>query len=119
MDTNGAHHDCCIDYIEFNVTDIARSKDFYGKAFGWTFTDYGPSYCEFTDGHMKGGFDASGPVSSGGPLVVLYGIDLTHVMTRIEAAGGKIVKPIFEFPGGRRFHFRDPDGYELAVWTET
>ncbi len=110
--------DRCIDYIEFNVADIGRSKAFYGKAFGWTFTDYGPGYCEFSDGHMKGGFDAGGPVTPGGPLVVLYGDDLADILKSVEAAGGKIVKPVFEFPGGRRFHFTDPDGYELAVWTE-
>ena len=110
--------DCPIDYIEFNVADIARSKEFYGEAFSWTFTDFGPSYCEFTDGRMKGGFDSSGPVRVGGPLVVLHGADLMDVQARIEAAGGKIVRPIFEFPGGRRFHFTDPDGHELTVWTE-
>ena len=113
------HNDRSIDYIEFNVADIARSKDFYGRAFGWRFTDYGPGYCEFTDGHMKGGFDAGGPVTTGGPLVVLYGADLADLQERIEAAGGKILKPVFEFPGGRRFHFSDPDGYELAVWSES
>jgi len=117
-----APQDRCINYIEFNVADITASKDFYGKAFGWTFTDFGPDYCEFTDGHMKGGFDATGPggpVTTGGPLVVLYGTDLAEILDRIEAAGGKIVKPIFAFPGGKRFHFTDPDGYELAVWSET
>ena len=67
---------------------------------------------------MKGGFDANGPVTPGGPLVVLYGTDLAEILLRVESAGGKIVKQIFEFPGGRRFHFTDPDGYELAVWTE-
>lgn len=112
------HEDRRIDYIEFRVADIARSKDFYGRAFGWTFTDYGPGYCEFSDGHMTGGFDASGSATPGGPLVVLYGTDLADLSRRIEAAGGKVVKPVFEFPGGRRFHFTDPDGYELAVWTE-
>ena len=111
--------DRCINYIEFNAADIPRSKSFYGEAFGWTFTDYGPGYCEFSDGHMKGGFDASGPVTKGGPLVILYARDLADVQRRIEAAGGKIVKPIFDFPGGRRFHFTDPDGYELAVWVES
>jgi len=116
--TEKPHQDRRIDYIEFNVADIARSKEFYGTAFGWTFTDYGPNYCEFSDGHMKGGFDATGPVTPGGPLVVLYGDDLTDVLGRIEAAGGTIVKPIFAFPGGQRFHFTDPDGYELAAWTE-
>ena len=118
MGTENERHDRCIDYIEFNVADIARSKTFYEKAFGWTFTDYGPTYCEFSDGRMKGGFDASGPVTTGGPLVVLYASDLADVQSRVEAAGGKVVKPVFEFPGGRRFHFADPDGYELAVWTE-
>jgi len=116
--TGNSHRDRGIDYIEFNVADIGRSKDFYGKAFGWTFSDYGPDYCEFSDGRMKGGFAAGGAVTPGGPLVVLYGADLTDVLGRIEAAGGRIVKPVFEFPGGRRFHFVDPDGYELAVWSE-
>ena len=118
MSQDEANRNNCINYIEFNVGDIARSKEFYGKAFGWHFTDYGPHYCEFSDGRMKGGFDASGTVSAGGPLVILYGADLADAVARVEAAGGRIVKPIFEFPGGRRFHFADPDGYELAVWSE-
>lgn len=108
-----------INYIEFNVRDISRSKAFYGEIFGWTFTDYGPNYCEFSDGQMKGGFDASESVTPGGPLVVLYYRDLPEIRDRIEAHGGRIVKPIFEFPGGRRFHFLDLDGYELAVWMAT
>ena len=108
-----------INYIEFNVSDMARTKAFYGDAFGWTFTDYGPTYCEFSDGHMTGGFDASVPVHTGGPLVILYGTDLVDIQQAVEAAGGAIVKPLFEFPGGHRFHFTDPDGYELAVWSET
>lgn len=111
--------DRCIDYIEFNVSDMARAKAFYGNAFGWTFIDYGPSYCEFTDGRMKGGFDASEPARPGGPLVVLYGIDLPDLAGRVEAAGGRVSKPIFDFPGGKRFQFLDPDGYELAIWTDT
>jgi predicted enzyme related to lactoylglutathione lyase len=119
MEPEIAHHDRCIDYLELAVADTARSKAFYGDAFGWTFTDYGPDYCEFTDGHMKGGFNANGTVTPGGPLVVLYGADLSEIIDRIEAAGGSIVKPVYEFPGGRRFHFTDPDGYELAVWSES
>ena len=106
-----------IDNIEFNVTDIARAKAFYGAAFGWTFTDYGPSYCEFTDGRLTGGLTTSAPPNPGGPLVILYADDLATTQTRIEAAGASITKPVFAFPGGRRFHFRDPDGYELAVWS--
>ena len=113
-----SHEDRCIDYIEFNVADIERAKAFYGQAFGWRFTDYGPDYCEFTDGRIKGGFDGTAAANPGGPLVVLYGKDLTALQMRIEAAGGTITKAVFEFPGGRRFHFTDPEGYELAVWTE-
>lgn len=111
--------DKTINYIEFLVTDITRTKAFYDAAFGWTYTDYGPSYCEFNDGHMKGGFEVGTPTPSGGALVVLYAEDLEACQASVEAAGGAIVKPVFEFPGGRRFHFTDPDGYELAVWTVT
>jgi predicted enzyme related to lactoylglutathione lyase len=107
-----------IDYIEFNVADIARSQRFYGEAFGWSFKDYGPSYCEFGDGRMTGGFTTGGSVKPGGPLVILYADDLAETQRRLEAAGARIVKPAFDFPGGRRFHFQDPDGYELAVWSE-
>lgn len=113
-----ASRDRCIDYVEFNVTNIERSKTFYANAFGWTFTDYGPNYCEFSDGRMSGGFAKGEIVSPGGPLIVLYDTDLSAAQQRVEAAGGKVVKPVFEFPGGRRFHFHDPDGYELAVWTK-
>jgi hypothetical protein len=108
-----------IDYLELTVADIARSKAFYGGAFGWTFTDYGPNYCEFNDGRLKGGFTTTAPVrSGGGALVILYADDLEGAQRRVEAAGGRIARPIFNFPGGRRFHFLDPDGYELAVWTK-
>jgi uncharacterized protein len=106
-----------IDYIEFNVSDIARSRAFYGQAFGWSFTDYGPAYCEFDDGRLKGGFAAGGTVRPGGPLAILYADDLEAAQRRLEQAGARIVRPIFAFPGGRRFHFEDPDGYELAVWS--
>jgi predicted enzyme related to lactoylglutathione lyase len=115
MGIRGQNHQ--IDNIELNVADIARSRKFYGAAFDWTFTDYGPVYCEFTDGRLTGGLTTSGPVRAGGPLVILYADDLAKTQKRIESAGGKIVKPVFEFPGGRRFHFTDPDGYELAVWS--
>ncbi|MBA8877059.1 VOC family protein [Phyllobacterium myrsinacearum] len=107
-----------IDYIEFNVSDIARMRAFYGDAFGWSFKDYGPDYCEFSDGNLTGGFAAGGEVKAGGPLIILFADDLVDTQKRIETAGGKIVNPIFDFPGGRRFHFTDPDGYELAVWSD-
>jgi predicted enzyme related to lactoylglutathione lyase len=106
-----------IDNIELNVADIARSKEFYGNAFGWSFTDYGPTYCEFTDGRLTGGLTTAGPVRPGGPLVIIYADDLADTQARLERLGARIVKPVFSFPGGRRFHFQDPDGYELAVWS--
>jgi uncharacterized protein len=106
-----------IDYLEFKVASIAVAKAFYGQAFDWTFQDYGPDYCEFRDGRLTGGF-AHGEPSPGGALVVLYSTGLETTLQRIEAAGGSIAQPIFAFPGGRRFHFRDPDGYELAVWSD-
>ncbi len=114
--TDHPRRDRSINYVEFDVAEMARTKRFYGEAFGWTFTDYGPDYCEFSDGHMTGGFTI-GEVTPGGPLVVLYGDDLDALQQRVTAAGGRTVKPVFDFPGGKRFHFTDPDGYELAVWT--
>ena len=111
-----------IDNIEFAVGDIKRSREFYGGAFGWSFKEYGPSYCEFTDGRLTGGFalgDKRNPGDkAGGPLVILYASDIDEAQRRVEASGGKVVKPTYAFPGGRRFHFADPDGYELAVWSD-
>ena len=107
-----------IDYVELAVMDIERAKRFYGAAFGWTFTDHGPGYCEFADGRLTGGFTTFAPPQpGGGALVILYADDLAAAQARIEAAGGRVVRPAYDFPGGRRFHFADPDGYELAVWS--
>ena len=117
MDEPMPHKDDRIDYIEFAVADIGAMKAFYGTAFGWPFTDCGPQYCEFSDGNLSGGFTTLAPVSHGGPLVILYAADLEAAQARVEAAGGTILRPIFAFPGGRRFHFADPSGYELAVWS--
>ena len=106
-----------VDNIEFNVSDIARSKAFYGAAFGWRFTDHGPTYTEFSDGRLTGGFTTGEPVRPGGPLVIVYADDLAETERRVIAAGASISRAVFDFPGGRRFHFIDPDGYELAVWS--
>lgn len=107
-----------IDYVEFPVTDVARAKRFYGDVFGWKFEDYGPDYSSFHDGRLAGGFREEVAVKTGGPLVVIYSTELGTVKEKILAAGGKIVKETFEFPGGRRFHFTDPSGNELAVWSD-
>jgi hypothetical protein len=119
MSTEIEQLDDHIDYIEFAVSDIRRSKVFYADAFGWTYTDYGEEYCEFTDSRIKGGFHSMEPPKTGGPLIVLYHSDLEASLEKVRAAGGTITREIFSFPGGERFQFRDPDGYELAVWRKT
>ncbi|AWL29126.1 bleomycin resistance protein [Acinetobacter defluvii] len=106
-----------INYIEFNVKDIKQTKAFY-QHLGWTFTDFGSSYCEFDSGVIKGGFAQSDTVQSGGgALVILYSDHLEHSLQCVKEAGGTIVRDIFSFPGGRRFHFKDLDDYELAIWS--
>ena len=110
-------NDARIDYIEFRATDLERIKAFYGEVFRWKFTDFGPDYTSFEDGRLAGGFH-QGEATPGGPLIVIYAVHLEAMQTKIEAAGGRIVKPIFPFPGGRRFHFHDPSGNELAVWSD-
>ena len=107
-----------IDNIEFNVADIERSKLFYAKAFDWQYTDYGSAYTEFTDGRLTGGFVTGEMPRPGGPLVIIYADNLAETQRRLEIAGAVITKPVFEFPGGCRFHFQDLDGYELAVWSD-
>lgn len=109
------HH--TIDYVEITVTDLAAAKSFYSAAFGWKLTDYGPSYAGIVgDGKEAGGLTVGEP-KGGGPLVILYSVDLEASVASVERAGGKITAPIFAFPGGRRFHFADPSGNELAVWS--
>lgn len=107
-----------IDYIEFPAKDLAAVKSFYTSVFGWEFTDYGPSYTSFSDGRLTGGFDTSITASQGSILVILYSEKLEETKEKVITAGGKITKDIFSFPGGRRFHFIDPTGNELAVWSE-
>ena len=117
MSNSDGHRDASIDYIELNVNDIAEAKRFYAEAFGWTFTDYGPEYSSFHDGKREGGFRLVSEVMAGGPLVVMYAVDLEATRDNVAAAGGSIAKDIFSFPGGRRFEFTDPSGTLLAVWS--
>lgn len=111
------HH--AIDYIELNVTDLRAAKEFYASAFGWRFNDYGPDYAGIVapdgDGEV-GGLNPSGTEGTGGPLVILFSDDLDASLAAVRAAGGRVVEEPYEFPGGRRFHFADPAGNELAVW---
>lgn len=112
----GGHH--TVDYFELPVMEIAGAKAFYNAAFGWTFKDFGPEYAEIQGAGLAGGLRlVSSPPPTGGPLVILYSEDLAQSERAVTAAGATIVAR-HEFPGGRRFHFVDPGGCELAVWTK-
>jgi len=120
MTEANVHH--TINYIEIPSTNIAATKAFYTAAFGWTFQDWAPTYVSFSGAGIEGGFeqDAGGRrPSTDGVLVILYSSDLAASEQAVTAAGGTISRPAFNFPGGRRFHFLDPNGNELAVWSET
>lgn len=113
------HHQ--INYVEFASRDLSATKRFFGSAFGWAFEDYGPDYAAFSGQGLDGGFfraDQASEARHGAALVVLYSRGLEATQAQVEAAGGRINKAIFDFPGGRRFHFIEPGGNELAVWSD-
>ena len=105
-----------IDYVEFSSPELAATKQFFATAFGWSYNDYGPDYQEIADGGIGGGIAAGPPAP---PLVILKADDLEAALARVTTAGGRITRPIVEFPGGRRFHFTEPGGTEMAVWSES
>ena len=110
-----------INYVEFPAKDLAAIKAFFSSAFGWSFVDYGPEYTAFSDEGIDGGFfksDLSASTENGSALIVFYSKDLDDTVAKIKNAGGTIIKPVFSFPGGRRFHFGDPNGNEYAVWSD-
>ena len=115
------HYHEKINYLEFPAKDIQAVKDFFSAAFGWQFEDYGPDYVAFSNEGVNGGFfrsEQSSTTANGSVLTVFYSKDLASTQAKIENAGGAIAKPIFSFPGGRRFHFYDPNGNEYAVWSD-
>lgn len=112
-----------INYIELPAKDLNLAKQFFSQVFAWEFVDYGPEYSAFTQASagIDGGFyliDLQCQAAQGSALVVLYSEDLEQTQAKIEPAGGAVVRPIFSFPGGRRFHFTDPNGNEYAVWSD-
>ena len=110
-----------INYVEFPAKDMEATNKFFISAFGWDFVDYGPEYIAFSNAGIDGGFyksDLSSSAEEGSVLVVLYSEDLEESQMKVEKSGGKIIKSIFSFPGGRRFHFSDPSGNELAIWSD-
>lgn len=107
-----------INYVEFKSTNLEETKQFYSEAFGWSFTDYGPTYTAFSKSGVEGGFEFTEEPILNGVLVVLHHKHLETIKEKVMALGTKISVDIFSFPGGRRFQFLDPSGNELAVWTE-
>lgn len=110
-----------INYVELPARDLDAAKAFFKEVFDWSFTDYGPEYTAFSNAGLAGGFfkaDLCSSTERGAALIVFYSAALGRTLANIEKAGGVIVKPIFTFPGGRRFHFTDPNGNEFAVWSE-
>ncbi|KMT66385.1 VOC family protein [Catenovulum maritimum] len=111
-----------INYLELPACNIQATQRFFKTVFNWQFQDYGPDYTEFKDTAITGGFyrsELESRVATGGALVVFYAENLPQIQSKIKAAGGSIIKPIFEFPGGKRFHFLEPSGNEFAVWSDT
>lgn len=108
-----------INYVEYPSRDLSAAKKFFTQAFGWKFEDYGPEYAAFSGEGLDGGFykaDLAASTTNGSALVVFYSMALEDTLAKVAAAGGSITKPIFDFPGGRRFHFTEPSGNEFAVW---
>lgn len=110
--------DNLINYVEFKAKDLKAIKKFYSFAFGWEFIDYGPDYVAFKESGVEGGFEKTDEPIGKGALVILYHSQLEAILEKVKANGGTIVQEIFSFPGGRRFHFNDPAGNELAIWSD-
>lgn len=110
-----------INYVEYPSRNLEATKAFFQTAFGWSFLDYGPEYAAFSDQGLDGGFfqsEMAASTDNGSALIVFYSAQLEETQAKITAAGGQIVKPIFAFPGGRRFHFTEPGGNEFGVWAD-
>lgn len=110
-----------INYLEFQSSDLSLTKRFFGGVFGWKFQDYGSEYVAFSGAGLDGGFflsEKSSSAANGGILIVFYSERLEETLSKVEAAGAEIIRSVFSFPGGRRFHFRDPTGNEFAVWSD-
>jgi uncharacterized protein len=104
-----------LNYVELPVQDIGAAKAFYEQTFGWSLISFGPTYAATVTGDTDIGLQADAAEASEAPLAVINVEDLEAALEAVRAAGGVITRPIFVFPGGRRFHFQDPSGNELAA----
>lgn len=110
-----------LNYVEFPAIDLSATKAFFEAAFGWHFVDYGPEYTAFSGQGLDGGFFKSDQycrTDKGSALLVFFSQQLENTLDKVKEAGGSVIKPIFSFPGGRRFHFTEPSGNEFAVWSD-
>ena len=110
-----------LNYVEFSASNISETKSFFSSAFGWSFEDFGPDYTAFSGEGLDGGFfksDQASSTNNGAALLIFYSNNLYATLAKVERLGGKIVKPVFSFPGGHRFHFTEPSGNEFAVWSD-
>lgn len=111
-----------LNYVEFPAKDLTATKAFFSVAFDWSFVDYGPDYVAFSDQGLDGGFFRSEQCctsATGGALLVFYSADIKATLAKVQQHGGTVIKDIFDFPGGCRFHFTEPSGNEFAVWSES
>ncbi len=111
-----------LNYVEFSAANLESTKSFFSSVFGWEFTDYGPEYTAFSNQGLDGGFfkaERCSHTNTGGALLIFYSTHIESTLQNIVLNGGEITRPIFEFPGGFRFHFIEPSGNEFAVWSET
>lgn len=110
-----------INYVELPAKNLSATKDFFSTVFGWSFQDFGPEYSAFSNQGIDGGFfksELSSSTDNGAALIVFYSNNLEATQEKVKKANGDIIKPIFTFPGGRRFHFLEPSGNEFAVWSD-
>ncbi len=110
-----------LNYVEFAAADLESTKAFFSEVFAWQFEDFGPEYTAFHNAGLKGGFykaEKNANSEQGSALLVFYSESLEQTQEKIKKAGGTILQAIFSFPGGRRFHFSEPSGNELAVWSD-
>lgn len=121
MDNSNVNVHEKLNYVEFGAKDLAATKAFFSSAFGWTFVDFGPEYTAFSNQGLEGGFfksDTCSETSTGGALLVFYSMDISATESKVLESGGTVTRPVFDFPGGCRFHFVEPSGNEFAVWSE-
>jgi predicted enzyme related to lactoylglutathione lyase len=105
-----------IDYLEFPSEDGLKTRRFFEEAFDWSFISYGPNYHAIVAAGIDAGIQSDAREVTAAPLAVVRTTDLEAAQRAVELAGGVVVRPAFDFPGGRRFHFREPGGNEMAVW---